>query len=371
MSGGIAELAVRVSYQDLRDYLVAREWVSVPSRRGDAVIYRSPGDGAAEVQIPLDTSLPDYGDAMILASRRVAGFEGRAVEQVLRDLVQPRRDIVRYALAGEAVQAGSIGLLAGFSLVSGAVKSLLASACSVQRPRRFHPRMTLTDAESYVRACQLGQTEIGSYVLTIDAPLDIPGQLVSDGLPFGRRATTYLLAAAGHLAQSIRRGEPERVLEERPDVPLVSANLCEALVEIMPPDESADLRLSSAWSPLIPSPSSVPVDVRFDRSMFASVERLAGQLRPAPGSEAARFVGKVIELSGAPNPSGELEGEVLLQIQVDDQLLKARVLLGTSEYRLAGTAHLEQRYVSVRGLLHRGRRAHVLREPADFMILPG
>ena len=62
---------------------------------------------------------------------------------------------------------------------------------------------------------------------------------------------------------------------------------------------------------------------------------------------------------------------MLLQIQVDDQLLKARVLLGAGEYRLAGTAHLEQRYVSVRGLLHRGRRAHVLREPTDFMVLPG
>lgn len=368
MTARTTELAARVGYQDLRDYLAARRWTAVPSRLAHAAIYRSPGAGEVEVQIPLDTDLADYADAIALAAHRVAQFEARPLDQILRDLLQPRCDTVRYALRGTATQTGTIGLTAGLALVAGAVKSLYASACSVQRPRRFHPRMTLADAESYVRACRLGQTEIGSYVLTVDAPLDLHAQLDPTDVPFGRRATTYLFAATAHLAQSIRRGEPDRVLDDAAG-PLVSANLCESLVEMMPPDESADLRLTGAWSPLLPAPA-VPLAVHFDRTMFEAVEQLAQQLRPAHGTAPAQFVGKVVELSGAPNPAGQLEGDVVLQVQADDQLLKVRVTLGPDDYRKAGAAHLGQHYVSVHGQLHRGRRTHTLKNPSGFDVLP-
>ncbi|HEY8376763.1 MAG TPA: hypothetical protein VIK91_09755 [Nannocystis sp.] len=365
----LIELAAAVAYQDLRAYLEARGWNSFPSRVSYAAIYRSPGASDFEVQIPLDTDLADYADAIVLAARRIAAFEDRPIEQVLRDLLQPRCDTVRYAVTGPSTRTGTISLVAGHSLVSGALKSLLASACSVQRPRRFHPRMTLADAESFVRACRLGQTEIGSYVLTVEAPLDIHTQLDTTELPFGRRATTYLFESTAYLARAIRHGETARLLDETPGAPLVSANLCESLVEMMPPDESADLRLTGSWSPLIPAPASVPSAVHFDRTMFEAVERLAQQLRPSCGSEPAQFVGKVVELSGAPNPVGELEGDVVLQVQADDQLLKVRVPLGPGDYRKAGAAHLAQHYVSVRGQLHRGPRTHVLKDPTDFQVL--
>lgn len=370
MNDRIHDLAARVGYQELRDYLVARQWQGVPSRIGHVAIYRSPGAGETEVQIPLDPGLADYADAITLAARRISSFEHRPLEQVLRDLLEPRSDTVRYALSGAATETGTVGLIAGLSLVQGALKSLLASACSVQRPRRFHPRMTLADAESYVRLCRLGQTEIGSYVLTVDAPLDVHAQLDTTELPFGRRATTRLFESTAHLSRSIRQGEAARILDERPDAPLVSANLCEALVEMMPPDESADLQLSSAWSPLIPAPPSIPAIVRFDRTMFEPVERLAQQLRPAHGAVPAQFVGKVVELSGSPNITGQLEGDVVLQVQADDQLLKVRITLGPDDYANAGTAHLHQQYVSVHGQLHRGRRTHALKNAANFTVLP-
>ncbi len=89
MNDRISALAVRVSYQALRDYLTARRWQSMPSRISYAAIYRSPGAGDVEVQVPLDRYLADYADAITLAARRIASFEGRPVEPILRDLLQP------------------------------------------------------------------------------------------------------------------------------------------------------------------------------------------------------------------------------------------------------------------------------------------
>lgn len=371
MSQPLSEFAAQVGYRDLRGYLAARGWTSVPSRRDYAAIYRSPGGGEIEVQIPLDTSLADYGDAMFLAARRLSQFEDRGPEQVLRDLLQPRYDALRYALVADQLKAGTVDLLTGSSFISGAVKSLRASACSTQQPRRFHPRMTLTDADNYVRACRLGQTEVGSYVLTINAPLHLHEQINAvDEAPFGRRATALLLESTAYIARAIRQGDASRILEDRSDAPLVSANLCEALVEMMPADESADLRLSASWSPLIPAPESTASDVCLDRTMFEPIEELAQQLRPARTGEPGRFVGKVIELSGTPNVAGELEGDVVLQVQTDDQLLKVRVTLEPAAYKEAGLAHFEQRYVSVRGQLHRGGRTHSLRQASELEVLP-
>ncbi len=371
MSTYIRDLAASVSYQDFRDYLLARHWTTSPSRLDYVGIFRSPGTGDVEIQLPLDTSLADSVDALMLAARRLAGVEGRGLEPVLRDLSLPRRDVLRYGLSGEATRTGTLSLHTGAALVNGALKSLLASACSVQRPRVFHPRMTLGDAESFVRGCRLGQTEIGSFVITIDAPLDIRDEVVDGEPPFGRLTTSHLLTATSRLASAIRRGEPNRILEQDTETPLVSANLCEALAEIAPSDESADLRISSTWSPLIPAPEGVRSEVHLDRTMFETIERLAQQLRPSRGSESAKFVGTVIELSGTPNLDGQLEGDVVLQVQADDQLLRVRVTLGPDDYRRAGEAHFEQLYVSVRGILHRGRRSHQLENPSDFVVLPG
>lgn len=98
MHDRLSELAAAVAYQDLRSYLEARRWDQFPSRIGYAAIYRSPDAGAVEVQIPLDTDLADYADAIVLAARRIAEFEHRPVEQILRDLLQPRSDTIRYSL---------------------------------------------------------------------------------------------------------------------------------------------------------------------------------------------------------------------------------------------------------------------------------
>lgn len=367
MTSPLLRLAARVGYQDLRKYVEARGWSRFPSRRDDVAIYRSTKDSDIEVQIPLETSFPDYADAIYLAARRIGEFERRPSEQVLRDLLNPRRDLVRFALKAESTVAGSIDLAMGVALHFGAVKALRASACSAQRPRRFHPRMTLGEAEAYVNACRLGQTEVGSYVLSIDTPLETRGQIDVTEIPFGRRATQQLFEATDFVARSLRHGEPARVLDDERS--LVSANLCEALVDMLPADEAADLRLACTWSPLLPCPPSFPSRVLIDRPMFEDLEQLAAQLRPRAGTEPVQFVGMVIELSAAPNVEARLEGDVVLQVQLDDQLAKVRVPLAADDYATALRAHAEQRYVSVKGTIRRGGRINHLEKPTDFALL--
>lgn len=355
--------AARIGYQEVREYLKHRGWVSVPSRRPYVAIFRSPNGGEFEVLLPLERDLADYADAMATVARRAAEFEGRSPSAVLHDFLQPRRDIIRFALDGQAMADGTVGLLDGLGMLSGAKKSLLASACSAKRPAKFHARMALSEADAFVHACHLGQTEIGSFVLTVETPLDIdPTAFV--GSSFGRRATEYLFASVGRLADTIRQDAVDSLLQEGTG-PVVSANLCEALVELMPKDESADLRLSSTWSPLLPQNSPIPSVVRIDRDMYETIEELGEKLRPSDEPLPDTFLGFVTELAGGFLP----EGEIKLRVIVDEEMLEARAVLSRADYQIAAQAHLNERAVSVHGVLHRGRRAHHIKDVTSFSIL--
>ncbi|HEU4410456.1 MAG TPA: hypothetical protein VFS43_34695 [Polyangiaceae bacterium] len=374
MNSKLLELGAKVDSQAALAYLEAKGWQKVASPRADEAICHLSDESEAEAIVPLDPSLVDYGRAMVNVAREVASVEGRPPESVLRDLLRPRHDVVRFALEGPITQAGTIGLLDGAKLVGGAKKALLASACSVKKPRIYHPRLDLAEAEAFVRSCKLGQTEVGSFVLTVEAPLDARARPALGKEPLGRKAVAHLMRATAFLVEAIRQwgrdatgaAAFQTVFELEPDL---SANLCEALVEMMPSDESADLRLRTSWSPLLAPPADMPSMVVIDRSMYEAIESVGNELRPKHGAQSEQFVGRVVELSGGPDVSGALEGEVVLQAQHDDELLRVRVALGPEEYRHAVQAHLAQQFVSVRGVLRRGRRVHQLDNPGAFTIV--
>lgn len=358
-------IGAEVGYQDVRDYLRSRGWVSGPSKRDYAAIYRSPEGQNIEVVVPLDRDLGDYGIAMARVAERVAQYEQRDSEAVLRDLTQPRVDTLRFALEGNKTSTGSVSLTDGEAMIRGARKALLASACSVERPRKHHPRMSLMDADKFLDGCSLGQTEHGSFVLTVGAPLEIGHEPTKT--PFGRQTTEYLLRAVDLLAGAIRRGELEPVFNPRADQPIVSSNLCDALVDMLPSNETADLRLRSSWSPLLPTPHVRP-EVLVDRTMFEPLVKIRGQLRPQASSKTAAFLGYVVELAGEESAAGQMEGDVTLSLHTPDdpEAVKARVILGPDEYRTAWDAHYNRRAIHVRGILRRGGRVNQLDEPSEF-----
>jgi hypothetical protein len=365
------ELASTVSPHDLLGYLRSRGWSKVPSRRPEAAVFRHEAEPWAEVYIPLDRAFADYAEAIATAASRIGEQEGRARESVLRDLQHVRRDVLRFGLEGSDAEAGTVALLDGAALVGGVRKALLASACSVERPgQRFYPRMTLRDADAFVARCELGQTEIGSFVVTVTTPLETEEQLgTSATVPFGRQSTTSLLRALHHLECALTAGEPKRVLEPQGDEPIVSSNLCDALVEMAPKSEKLDLRVSASWSPIMAIAPNTPSTAYFERGSYSVIEDLGRQLRPTRGPNAAQFVGVVSQLSGDPGSDGRLQGDVQLTVQVEEELVAVRVTLTADDYAKAGRAHLEQRYVMVRGVLHRGARIHTLASPSELIVV--
>ena len=137
------EAVAQLSALDVKRYLVAKGCERVVGRKPDVGIFRRAGSEEAEdaeVLLPLSLDFADVPEAMARAVDEIARFEQRPAAQVLRDLRRPRSDVLRFAVESRDTADGGIGLDEGLALLSGSKKALLAAACSVKRPQRFHPR---------------------------------------------------------------------------------------------------------------------------------------------------------------------------------------------------------------------------------------
>lgn len=352
-------------FQDVQRYLAARGWRSSLSKRPNLAIWRS-SDEAEEVLVPLSRAFADYASTMRTVATRVAAHEQRSTEAVLRDLVQLQSDTLRIGLVGEGSRGGTAPLSAGVELLEAVRAGLLASACFVKRPQRSYPRMSFGEALEFVQACRLGQTEVGSFVLSVATPLVVASADPRLTPHFGRLATEAFMRSSRLLAQAVRAGEEARLVDPASAV-LVSANFARALVDMAPRDESADLRLSATWSPLVVSDVDAS-SLLIERELFEGLERVADQLRPQTPVHPTRVIAVVSELRGVANEQGALEGEVVLTSLLKGGPRRLRVSLSAADYRLAGQAHLAQQVVSVCGRVVRHGRTVELVEPERLVI---
>jgi hypothetical protein len=237
----------------LSSYARAEKWVKEESFGDHSDVYVKPGVG--EIIIPGTEALGDYVAVVSNLIERFAAVEGRNELQVYRDLVGSDRDVVRVR-APRAEADGSIQIDAGVDIVLHARDMLLSAACAAKDPRAAYRARKIKDAASYMDRVHLGQTEQGSFVVTLLAPvppnLNQPEQIeLWPSLaeePFERlvtrRLSTALAAAQGAAERSIR-GEGMDAFDAVV-MSGVSANLCEALTNLI--ERGDGLEVSITWS---------------------------------------------------------------------------------------------------------------------------
>ena len=164
------------------------------------------------------------------------------------------------------------------------------------------------------------------------------------------------MRALARLDRAIEENRANSIVDD--EIPIISANLCDALLKMRPLQEDGILEVIASWA------SSCPVDpmnaevnsVRFTSDEFESVEDIYRQLRPNEEAAAKTWVAYVEELLGADTGEGVREGEVVLRLFDDDQVIRARAALKADDYKIAYEAHNPTHPLVVVGQLHRGPR---------------
>jgi len=362
-----------VSPAALRAYLVYEGWKEFePFGEFSEVYTRSDGEPASELVIPASTAIGDYASAVGEALHFLAAFENRDELAIYSDLVRADRDVIRVR-APDADNDGSISIDPGVELVSQARDMLASAACAALEPRSAYHLAKVQKAQDYMRRVRLGQTEEGSFVVTLLAPIP---PILADSLqtsvwphleqePFERRVTRMLtqsLHAARDAIVESNRGEGLK-----PFVGAVSrgvsANLCEALASIIKRSDGADV--SVTWARTRPTP--VPRDrIVFGRADGEVLTEAARQLRLREPRRDERVLGYVTDLHRA-----EDERRVTIKAIIDGRPRSLGIFLSEADYEIAVRANGRQAAVTLVGDLELDGQRWKLTDPREIRLMEG
>ena len=255
----LPQSSVVPSPADFAAYLRSRQWQFGGIQANWALYTLDPENTAVEV--PQLSQSRDYSRVAAALLEELSRIEHRAAAQILREVLASTTDVVRLALRGSTMNDGRIPVEAGLAAYDGARNLLLAAACSALDRRSAHARRKPDAAMKLLQRVRFGQTEVGSFVLTMESsvPPLLQGKLIElpDEEPPLERKTSLLLATALRatelaLQEAAATGSIEPFRSRTPAG--LSANLCDALVELIRDTQADQLTVSVSYAHHRPVP---------------------------------------------------------------------------------------------------------------------
>lgn len=355
-----------VSPAALKAYARAAGWRQAEAYGDYSYVYVA--RGRPEIILP---SIPDLGDYANIVSRLVEIFADAAETDELslyRDLVTADRDVVRVR-AGEESD-GTIAVDDGLALFRGTRELVRAAAYSLWSPRPLYRADSNREAVKHVQGFYLGQTEQGSFTVTLLTPVveppvqrllleDDPVErqmkdlkvmprsskgLVLEDDPVERRITKRLTGALTAAREAARAAiEPTSEMVEEG----VSVNLCEALVKLIQPFSILDV--SVTWARTLPRQTARET-VHFSQDDVLSLQELGQSFRNVELRRNEPVTGNVYQLK---RPKANAPGNIALQASIDEQNQLVEARLEPSDYEQAIQAHQAKAPISMKGDLER------------------
>lgn len=331
------------------------------------------GDDKIEALLPMDVELSDYAFRMGDLLSVIATAENRSQLQVYSDLLTVTADVIRIRIADPEFADGSLPIEEHVQIAQKTRDLVLAAACAATERRPVWHKRKPAQAMDHVRRVRIGQSERGSYVVTLISRvtplLHNPNeQLLQIEDPFERQVTQTLAQslyalnrAAENAATNQEMGAFDQAVQNG-----VNANLCDAVVGLWGNSEAQrNLEFTFSWSPTRPVQQEVVSKVTLSSDRFPVIREAGKQMRerePLPDFELS---GPVVKLE---KEEGALTGKATIFGLVEDRQARVVMELADQSYHLAITAHDSGRTIRASGTLVKEGHGYVLRNTSDPVI---
>lgn len=360
---------LEVSPAALSAYARVAGWTKVDTYGEHSDVFM--GEGLPEIILPRTAHLGDYARVVSMIIEIFAEVADVDELTLYRDLAMADRDVVRVRAVG-GDESGSLVVSDGIDLLSGARDMILAAACSLQGAQPIYRAGANREARAYLNRVRLGQTEQGSFAITLLSPVISPPiqqqmfsaseyrddpierqvtKRLADALAATREATEKTVVGdAGAFSEAVARG--------------VSANLCEALVKLIEPFPILDISL--VWARTHPMNTARNV-VRFASHDAPILREAARSFRDREPRPDMRLFGIVQRLQRGER---DTKGTIALRASIDGQNQVVAAVLKQSDYARAIQAHDTKSPLVMEGDLERtGQRWRLLNPRIVDIIL--
>lgn len=266
------------------------------------------------VRVMRQAGLDDYAARVRGALSVVAETRGRPIQSVLSEVIEAGMDRVQFRSIEDVDGAGAIEVLGGVRFIDGIKQLLVAGAKAAHESRPYFGQRSWQHGREFLESARLGQTSVGSYVVTVLSHVLEPmeprttGAMRLPNLPHNDRYVVTRLMGSLVAARDVvdivggklRIGsdEDESVIEGVSRG--VSADLCDALVAVAKGSTRESVDVSVRWSPILAPFLETPNKVSFSQSDIESLEAVSGSLRDIRPKrvQVAGFVEQLARLEG-------------------------------------------------------------------------
>lgn len=361
-------------------YLRAKGWQKEADigDKGSLWLLRRASDGTEfDVTLPTKRELKDYPLRMAEVLRGLADAENRCELDVLTDVQTTTADLIRVRAPSPDAENGTLLFDDAVTFVERSRDMLLAAACAAIDKRAVYAKRKAQQAMDYLSHARMGQTERGSFVLTILSPVapelrPAQGALfpIEHEAPYERQVTQTLMESLKALddAANAAAARGEMTAFQEAVRYGVSANLCDAVVGLSEVSRGEGLDIQVAWSRTRPVNSAVPSRVLLGDDRIPLIEEAARRFRESAPLDDVEIVGVVRALARDPTA---VEGDISIIGPVEGQTRRVVVSLGPESYSQAGRAHDERKAVRCTGDLLKEGQSYRLLNPRHFEVLSG
>ena len=338
----------------LAAYAGSAGWAKVEPYGDVADVWQ--GEGLPEIVLPRTNLLGDYASVVSRVIEIFAERSGKDEIAVLKDLLEADHDVVRVRAMGDATN-GSIALDSGVGMVSQARDMVLAAArATVGPPQPVYRGRVNKRATAFMEGVRLGQTEHGSFVVSLMAPvapttvsaLDA-SRLWGEQEPFSRRVVLRLveaLQASRRAADRWESGSPRQDLEGAVSSG-VSANLCDAVLGLIESTNRFEVRVAWATNGGAHLPAEPIEFSELDRqplNTIAEILRTSGPRLNTP------FIATVHRLT---RDQPARDGAAVFKTPIHGRMHSVQAVLDKKNYYVAIRAHETGSHVIVEGDLEK------------------
>lgn len=363
------QLTEKINPLAFTKYLKDTGWSPFYTKKSYIRVFQyEKGSEFYQVIIPIEKNLNDYHQAMYKAVETVAKMENKAVEQLMLYLLNPNTDILKIRLEKKDVETGSILFDDAIRIYENAKKLLAATALDVLHPKKYHQGRIDDAISKFLSNCRYGQTEIGSYVVSVVCPfaeldesnefkqLSIFSEEEECEQSLTRKVTNRVMLNIATIKKSIDEGELSHLLNLE-DEDLISANFYEALIGMNLDEESTGVEFSAEWSPIVKNKNSIQNKILLTHDYYQPIRATISKLKEET-SKATKIIGRIKKLESSPDLQTRTTGKItVVYLDENERRKTVTVRLNKNDYDKAIEAHEKGFHVEIIGEISLGKKS--------------
>ena len=330
------EMAGKISYVDVCRYVRDLHWEKYKGdvRDGISVYQKIVRDDFYQINIPCNLEFNDYSFSMYRVIKTLAKVENKSEEELILELLNPLSDILRVRQVSKNVENGSILFEDAINLFEQSKRLLLNATLDVLNFKPLYKGRVLEEAQKFINQCRYGQTEIGSYVISLVCPfiniengeiqqLSLFSKEETAAQSITRKATRKVIESIDIIKQTIDSGkELSTVIEDERQH--ISVSFIEALAALNLAENENSIEISAKWAPTISENKPSFNKVAISHDYYSPMKSVIDKYKKEDEQHSIIIEGKIYQLDATPNLENRTKGTV--KIVYIDQLNKAKKL---------------------------------------------